>query len=90
MKKINLKNQIEMTKTKKISKEAKQMISIQESRAFIMKNLKKSYHRTEILKIIDREISRLKNPNEHVLILTIVKSKWKKVMKCIHELDKRI
>ena len=58
-------------------------------RALVKQGLKKSYTRTALLDLIDSEIDRFSNPNEHSMVLRIKKAEWLKVMDCVNKIKKQ-
>jgi len=71
---------------KSIKKEAKKVKSLQEMRKLV-KTLKRSYTRTSLLALIDSEIEKFHNPNEHSMVLRLKKKDWLKVMDCVNKMN---
>jgi len=71
-----------------LKKEQKKVKSLQEMKELVKGSLKKSYTRTALLALIDSEIIKFSNINEHSMVLRIKKRDWLRVMECVNKVKK--
>ena len=77
-----------MVKKRETKKEVKKTKSLQDMRELVKQGLKKSYTRTALLALIDSEIDKFDNPNEHSIVLRLKKDAWLKIQDCVNKIRK--